>query len=57
MKFETAIAKSIKSFLDGSVPENLNKAKEGGIKYTPEYMDAFAEELASTKPQETDDGK
>ena len=57
MKFEDAIAKSIKSFLDGKIPENLNKAKEGGIKYTPEYMDAFAEELASTKPQETDDEK
>lgn len=57
MKFEDAIAKSIKSFLDGKIPENLNKAKEGGIKYTPEYMDAFAEELAATKPQENADDK
>ena len=57
MKFEDAIAQSIKKFLDGKIPENLNKAKEGGIKYTPDYMDAFAEELASTKPQEKTDEK
>tara|TARA_B100000035_G_scaffold314127_1_gene329541 strand:+ start:289 stop:462 length:174 start_codon:yes stop_codon:yes gene_type:complete len=55
MKFEDAIAKSIKTFMDGKIPENLNKTKEGGIKYTPEYMDAFAEELASSKSKESED--
>jgi len=45
MKFEEAIEKSIKAFMEGRMPENLNAAKEGGLKYTPEYFDDFAQEL------------
>lgn len=51
MKFEDAIAKSVQTFLEGRVPENLAALKEGGLKYTKEYFDDFAEELAASKPQ------
>jgi translation initiation factor RLI1 len=46
MKFEDAIEKSIKAFLDGKLPEELVKVQDGEILYTPEYMDEMAEEFA-----------
>ena len=46
MKFEDAIEKSIKAFLDGKLPEELVKVKDGAILYTPEYMDEMAEDFA-----------
>jgi hypothetical protein len=52
MKFEDAIAKSVQTFLEGKVPENLAALTDSGLKYTKEYFDDFADELASSKPQE-----
>jgi len=58
MKFEDAVAKSVQTFLEGKVPENLAALKEGGLKYTKEYFDDFAEELAASKATgKTKDGK
>lgn len=62
MKFEEAIEKSIKAFMEGRMPENLNATKEGGLKYTPEYFDDFEQELkdrveapSKSKKTEADD--
>lgn len=45
MTFDEAILKSIKDFMSGKIPEKLNEATEGGLKYTPEYLDTFAKDL------------
>lgn len=46
MKFEDAIEKSIKAFLDGKLPEELVKVQDGEILYTPEYMDEMEEDFS-----------
>ena len=46
MKFEDAIEKSIKAFLDGKLPEELVKVQDGEILYTPEYMDELEEDFS-----------
>tara|TARA_S200000501_G_scaffold378045_1_gene438834 strand:- start:1739 stop:1960 length:222 start_codon:yes stop_codon:yes gene_type:complete len=46
MTFDQAIAKSIKTFLDGKMPEKLIEVSEGELKYTPEYLDQYEQELA-----------
>ena len=46
MKFEEAIVKSIKAFMEGDLPLNTVKASERGeIFYTPDYFDAYEEAL------------
>jgi|21_taG_2_1085346.scaffolds.fasta_scaffold28971_2 hypothetical protein len=52
MKFEEAVKKSIKKFLDGSVPEETDAQTEGGIYYTPDYFDAMEESLKETSDKE-----
>jgi hypothetical protein len=42
----------VQTFLEGKVPENLAALTDSGLKYTKEYFDDFADELASSKPQE-----
>jgi hypothetical protein len=43
MKFEDAIRRSIRSFLDGKGLEALSAEKEGGLKYTKDYFDTLEE--------------
>jgi len=46
MKFEEAIVKSIKNFMDGNMPTSTGKTSERGeIFYTPDYFDAYEEAL------------
>ena len=41
MKFEDAVVKSIKAFLDGRMAEEFAKTNENGkLFYTPAYFDA-----------------
>jgi hypothetical protein len=55
MKFDDAIKKSIKAFLDGKLPEGLIEAQGKDIIYTPEYMDDLAE-MPEEPEMEEDDG-
>jgi len=50
MTFDQAIAKSIKTFLEGTMPEKLIEASEGELKYTPEYLDQYEQDLAEDSP-------
>ena len=54
MKFDDAIKKSIKAFLNGKMPNQLVEAQGKEIIYTPEYMDELAE--MPEEPMEEDDG-
>lgn len=55
MKFEVAVHKSIKSFLEGKIPEKLMDASGGELLYTPEYMDELEEALLNEEV--VDDGE
>lgn len=52
MKFEDAIEKSIKSFLKGSMPEELIKVQGDPVIYTPDYMNELEEDLADMEPED-----
>lgn len=52
MKFEDAIEKSIKSFLKGSMPEELMKVQGDPVIYTPDYMNELEEDLADMEPED-----
>lgn len=46
MKFEEAVVKSIKAFLDGKMAEEFAKTKEEGeLFYTPAYFDAYEQAI------------
>tara|TARA_Y100000389_G_scaffold203955_1_gene254255 strand:+ start:4249 stop:4446 length:198 start_codon:yes stop_codon:yes gene_type:complete len=46
MKFEEAVVRSIRSFLDGKMAkETGNVAEQGKIFYTPAYFDAYEEAI------------
>ena len=51
MKFEDAVKKSVKSFMEGKMPQATSDLIEGGIFYTPEYFDELAEELMKETPK------
>lgn len=55
MKFEDAIEKSIKSFLKGSMPEELMKVQGNLVIYTPDYMDELETDLADMEPEAEDE--
>jgi len=55
MKFEDAIAKSIKNFMQGKVPPATSDEAEGGLFYTPEYFDQLEEALLGTPAKDKDD--
>ena len=55
MKFEDAVEKSIRAFLKGNLPEELTKVQGTEILYTPEYMEEFAEELATADVEEDEE--
>ena len=52
MKFEDAVLKSVKLFLDGKVPPKTAELAEEGRIYTPEYFDALEERLLGTVTEE-----
>ena len=52
MKFEHAVVKSVKRFLDGKMPINSNGLKEGGLIYTPDYFDQLEEQLVGKVEKE-----
>ena len=54
MKFDDAIKKSIKAFLDGKLPDKLIEVQGKEIIYTPEYMDELEEQLTEPEVEETD---
>jgi len=46
MKFEDAVVKSIKAFLDGKMAEEFAKTNENGkLFYTPAYFDAYEQAI------------
>lgn len=45
MDFQTAIKKSVKTFLSGKTPEALREAKGEDFYYTAEYFDLLEEKL------------
>jgi len=53
MKFEDAIKKSIKGFIEGKVHRNIAEMSEEGLMYTPEYMDKL-EEAMMAEPEAAD---
>lgn len=55
MRFEDVIEKSIKSFLNGKLPEELEKVQGESIIYTPVYMDELEEELNDMEPEVEED--
>ena len=55
MKFEDAIEKSIKSFLNGNLPEELMKVQDSPVMFTPEYMDELEIDIADMEPEDEDE--
>jgi len=51
MKFQDAVKKSIKAFMNGKSPQATDEMNEGGIFHTPAYFDELEEQMLS------DDGK
>ncbi len=45
MKFEDAVKKSIKAFMQGKTPSATDEMAEGGIFHTPEYFDEWEEKI------------
>jgi len=45
MKFQDAVKKSIKSFMNGKNPEATGELGEEGIYHTTEYFDELEEEM------------
>jgi len=50
MKFEDAVKKSVKAFMEGKMPESTNDLIEEGIFYTPEYFDELEASLMDEEP-------
>jgi hypothetical protein len=56
MKFEDAVKKSIKNFMQGKLPSSTNELIEDGIFHTPEYFDELEESiLGEVKEEESVD--
>ena len=47
MKFEDAVKKSIKAFMNGKTPQATDEMSEGGIFHTPAYFDELEEQMLS----------
>jgi hypothetical protein len=45
MKFEDAVQKSVKLFLDGKTPPKTTDLAEQGRLFTPDYFDALEERI------------
>mgnify|MGYP006177177193 CR=1 FL=1 len=57
MKFEDAVKKSIKSFMQGKAPSATNGLSEEGLFYNPEYFDELEETLLQDTPKKTKNKK
>ena len=56
MKFEDAVKKSIKAFMNGKTPAATNDLGEEGIFHTPDYFDELEEQMmGDDKKKETVD--
>ena len=51
MKFQEAVVKSIKSYMDGKIPEELEKVTGEPMLYTLEYFDELEKELEIDDPE------
>lgn len=50
MKFQDAVKKSIKAFVDGKMPKSLTEMKaEEGLMFTPDYFDELEASLLEEK--------
>lgn len=49
MNYQDVVMQSIRSFMDGVVPEQTAGLKEGGLKYTPQFFDDLEKEIAEGK--------
>ena len=47
MKFQDAVKKSIKAFMNGKSPQATDEMSEGGIFHTPAYFDELEEQMLS----------
>jgi hypothetical protein len=56
MKFDVAIKRSIKAFLDGRLPTALVEAQGKDLIYTPEYLDELEASFAEEPEAEDEDG-
>ncbi len=45
MKFQDAIKKSIKSFMNGKTPEAVGEVEDEGLYHTPEYFDEMEKDI------------
>lgn len=52
MKFEDAVKKSVKAFMEGKMPEETGALVSDGIFHTPEYFDDLEAEMTGEKPEE-----
>lgn len=49
MEYRDVVRQSIKTFMDGKMPEQTNTLKEEGLKYTPDFFDELEEDLIDKK--------
>lgn len=56
MKFDDAVKRSIKAFLDGKLPSALIEAQGKDLIYTPEYLDELEASFADQAELEEADG-
>jgi hypothetical protein len=56
MKFDLAIKRSIKAFLDGRLPDALIEAQGKDLIYTPDYLDELEASFAEEPEMEDEDG-
>jgi hypothetical protein len=47
MKFQDAVKKSIKAFMNGKTPQATDEMSEDGIFHTPAYFDELEEQMLS----------
>lgn len=54
MKFEEAVKKSVKMFMEGKMPPKIQEMKAEGRIYTPEYFDNLEERLLGSSEKDTE---
>ena len=52
MKFEDAVQKSIKSFMNGTLPSEMENLNEQGLFYSPDYFDELEDSLLEDAPKD-----
>jgi len=51
MKFEDAVQKSIKLFMNGNLPSEMESLAEQGLFYSPDYFDELEDSLLEDAPK------